>query len=103
MPPPDDVHLIDIDPTALTLSWNGSSTNCTAIKYIVSSNGSEGVCPNTAETVLTNATLTFTKNMILIIGKQCNFSVQTEVCGNIAGEKSDALMVAFTGELSCMQ
>ena len=98
MPPPDDVRLSDIGPTALTLSWSGSSANCnsTAIKYIVSSNGSEGVCPNTIETMLTNATLIFT----IPIGKQCSFSIQTEVCGNIAGEKSDPLVVTFNGELN---
>ena len=95
-PPPNDVHLTDIGPTHLTISWNQSSINCfTQGNYIITSVGNCGVCPNSSE-----HTVTVTCTNMPIDGQTCTFIVQTKECGSIVGNRSDPLQVTLRGK-SC--
>ena len=98
-PPPNDIHLSDIGPTHLTFSWNQSLLNyppwrpldgsCSTIYNVITSNC--GICPNS--TTLTSTTCT----NITIDGRICSLAIQTVVCGNIVGHRSNSVMTPLKG------
>ena len=82
----------------LTLSWDDhGGFSCAGNKYIVRSTGSDGVCPSTTLTMLTNASIAFSSVSMVNISSQCSFTVQS-VCGDIVGNISEPLLVKFRGE-----
>ena len=82
LPPPTDVSIIIIlsdsdaptGPLKLKFQWNSIAPDCTAIGYITSLEC--GSCPNTT----TNTEVVCTD---IVIGDQCMFTVQTQVCDSI--------------------
>ena len=92
-PPPSEVHISNVGPRGITLSWN-DLFNCPALVYLVSSTGDHESCPNNP--VITN-TSSITLPNIIPNGAQCNFTVQTQVCGMINGSKQVPVSVTFKG------
>ena len=71
----------------LTFNWSTVSTDCPAIHYnILSSNC--GSCPTT-----TNHTTVICVD-IPTNSSVCTFAVQSVVCGNITGQRSNPIMVS---------
>lgn len=86
------IYLTHIDPSQLTFSWNQSFLNCPALNYLVTYNDDCGIqCPNTT----TNTTITCTN--VTANGQVCSLFVQTEVCGNITGKKSNPIILTLKG------
>lgn len=91
-PPPKDVSVADVKQNQLAFVWSSSSRNCPALRYnILASNC--GTCPST--TVETTATC---EDLLLSSdAKQCTFSVQSVVCGDILSNQSDIVTVNLKG------
>ena len=93
MTPPiaNNIHLIDINPLTLTVSWTPSPLNCPATHYIIPLSDDCGLqCPNTS--VDTNATC----NITSINGHTCSVFIQTVHCGGIiVGNRSEPLEITL--------
>ena len=93
-PPPTEIHLIDITQTYLLFHWNqiswAGSGSCSSLIYnIIASNC--GTCPNSTTSLFATCT-----NMT-INGEICSFAVETEVCGNIIGQRNNSITVYLDG------
>lgn len=92
-PPPNDLYISDVSPTHLTFNWSPLTLRCPSTRYLISTNGNCGTCPQS--TASTSATCT---NMTATINDRiCSLTVQTEICGFIRGELSDPLLVKLNG------
>ena len=94
IPPTKDLHLVNADPTHMTVEWTPQVFNCSDVNYIVLRGANIcGICTNT--TANTYATCT---NMT-IDGRMCNLSIQTEskTCELLRGTKSDTLHIFLKG------
>lgn len=93
MSPPNNIHLIDINPLTLTISWTPSPLNCLATYsyYVISLTDDCGLqCPNTS--VDTNAIC----NITSVSGQMCSVFVQTVHCGGIlVGNRSEPLEITL--------
>ena len=100
IPPPSNIHISEISPLVLKLSWNQSSFFC---QYIITSMaiGSNSVCSNTTKFFIDTTYFMLYTN-VFTIGHNCSFSVETVVCGNITGGKSVPLLVTFKGTMICI-
>ena len=83
-PPPTEISVNVSDvmtgPLKLTFKWSPVALDCTTIRYITEFDC--GSCPNTTantEVVCTD----------IVIGSQCTFTVQTQVCDSITGNTSN--------------
>ena len=89
---PNSIYLNDITPSQLTFSWNQSFLNCPSFSYLITCDNDCGIqCPNTT----TNTTITCSN--VTANGQVCSLFVQTEVCGNITGKKSNPLILTLKG------
>ena len=90
---PNDVRLVDVQPGQMTFNWTSVDTECKSLAYkIISSNC--GRCPATTH----NTTVTCID--VVASGQVCTFIVQTEVCGNLTGNFSNAVSVTLKGTSS---
>ena len=98
IPPPSNIHLIDVAQTHLIFHWNqltsdlqwAGSGSCSSFVYnIIASNC--GSCPNS-----TSSSFTTCINMT-INGSTCLFAVETKVCGNIVGHTNNTISVFLDG------
>lgn len=88
--PPDNVTWIATHPGQVTFDWNPVAHKCLGVYYnIIASNC--GSCP----TATTNNTITCTD--VPTDGYMCTFILQTVVCVNITGRKSDPVYVQQKG------
>lgn len=93
LPPPDHIYVGDITQTSLTFNWSRVQRNrspqdncCSETVYnIIASNC--GSCPNS-----TTSTTATCRN-VTTDGSVCSFAVQTTLCGNIFGQRSNEVTV----------
>ena len=86
--PPNSLHISHIDTglIQLTFTWSPAALNCPGVLYnILASNC--GSCPTT--TNYTTATCTDVPSN----GSMCVFAVQTVICEDITGNKSDSISI----------
>lgn len=92
--PPSGVHLKAVESNQLVFAWNKVATLCSSIRYITTAINC-GVCPksttNTSITCVINNVSAYTSSM-------CMFSVRTEICGHILGERSEYVIANLAGE-----
>ena len=90
-PPPNNVHLNNISPVHLIFSWSPLALSCPSLSYIITSTTDCGICPNTSTKT------SVTCNNITVSGQTCSYYVQTKICGNLVGRKSQPLVVKLKG------
>ena len=94
-PPPDNIHLAQVSKNALMFQWGELGVCPNSIGYKVNATNC-GVCPNT--TLSTSVTCVvssmFTRN-----SSMCTLSVETTVCGNNRGNRSNTVTAILKGTL----
>ena len=79
---------IDIGLIQLTFAWSRVLPDCSAIHYNIKASNC-GSCPTTTNHVHTNVTC----NDVPTNGSVCTFAVQTVLCGNVIGNKSNSVSI----------
>ena len=81
LPPPNDLHLVEVYPDQLVFNWTEESSkfNCPHFYYRLTSSNC-GQCPNAT----TNTTATCTGNYTT--NSSCLFTVQSVLCEDIIGD-----------------
>ena len=73
-------------------AWNKTtSAQCSSIQYIITTVNC-GVCPN----ITTNTNITCVH--FGVSNRTCMFAVQTEICGQLVGPRSDYVIVNLFGK-----
>lgn len=91
-PPPNAIQLTTIGPSHLTFHWDSLHLNCPTIKYIITTTENCGICPNNT----THTSLTC--NNLTVSGQTCSYFIQTEICENLIGRRSEPLIVKLRGK-----
>ena len=91
LPPPRGINYAHVDPETITFEWEPVGDVCSGVYYnIIASN-----CGNCVpRTKFTNTTCTGAPTD----GSQCVFSLETVICGNITGKRSDPVYVHLNGQ-----
>ena len=92
LPPPYGVSWMATRPGQITFDWSPVAPNCSAIHYNILALNC-GNCP----TVTANTTITCVD--VPTDGSVCTFALETVICGNITGSKSDPVYVQQNGSL----
>ena len=75
-------------------AWNKiTSAQCFSIQYIITTVNC-GVCPN----ITTNTNITCVQ--FGVSNRMCMFAVQTEICGQLVGPRSNYVIVNLFGKYS---
>ena len=90
LPPPYDVSWMAARPGQITFDWNPIAPKCSVVHYNIFAFNC-GSCP----TVTTNTTITCVD--VPTDGSICTFALETVICGNITGSKSDPVCVQQKG------
>ena len=95
---PTEVLVEIIESNQLVFAWNKTTTQCSSLQYIITTMNC-GVCPNTTtDTNVTCVLMNTTDHEDLI----CKFAVQIEICGHLAGERSEKLTVNLDHYSKCL-
>ena len=84
-----DVHLVDVSPHHLRISWNGNPFNCPAIYYNITTDNC-GVCESTTYEIET------TCYNPIINGRPCTLALQVVFCGIRSGIKDKVTIIEVT-------
>ena len=94
-PPPDNVHLDDVDLHRLNFRWDPVPSDCPSIDYKITATNC-GVCPSAT----VNAAVTCVINDLIEVNRinnSCTLSVQSVVCGGIVGDSSNTVTAILRG------
>ena len=94
-PPPTNIHIESNDSRQITFAWDEVSAQCSSLQYIITAINC-GLCPNI--TADKNVTCDIQSGIRLRTNNACMFAVQTEICGDLLGERSDYVVVHMDGE-----
>ena len=90
LPPPYNVSWMVARPGQITFNWSPVDSECSAIHYNILALNC-GSCP----TVTTSTTITCVD--VPTDDSVCIFALETVICGDITGNKSDPLYVQYKG------
>ena len=94
-PPPDNVHLDEVDLHRLNFHWDPVPSVCSAIKYKITATNC-GVCPNA--TLNTSVTCAINDQMKMNgINNSCILSVRSIACEGIVGDSSNIVTATLRG------
>ena len=83
-PPPENVHLSEVDRNRLDFTWDPVQTTCPVVEYKVTAVNC-GVCP----TATHNTSITcVVDDVTTVIDNLCILSIQSVVCGVIGANRS---------------
>lgn len=93
-PPPDNVHLSEVDVNQLVFAWDPIQPACPAVEYIITSVNC-GICPSATNNISITCAINNTSDTSML----CVLSVQTAGCGSPAGNSSNNITATLRGIL----
>ena len=91
-PPPDDINWTFTQPNQIQFEWNSIADQCLTVHYVIIAKN----CGNClTSTTFTNATCTY--NVLTDDNITCSFAIETVICENITGKRSNPLYVRLKG------
>ena len=91
LPPPRGISSTHVGPEAIVFEWESVGDICSGVYYNTNASNCGNCVPITE---FTNTTCIDAPRD----GSQCVFSLETVICGNITGKRSDPVYVNINGQ-----